>query len=244
MNLTCVGFDLGYTLVHTHREMIFQKAIKELGIYRDLPEIFEAYHLTDKLFMRDYPGVLCGRRSDFMPSYFRKLLEALSIEANAKTVLTAFFAEEQVHEDTEKGMWFTYESTAGVLSMLRGQGIRTVLISNWDETAERVLKQNRLNGLLDEIVISSKVGVSKPDQEIFEIALSRIGAKPECSLYVGDNYYDDFMGANKAGMHFVLINHFGRIGIEEIRDIDVLSDIHDLPQYLEQHYNIRNEEKT
>lgn len=29
MNNTCVGFDLGYTLVHTHRELSFQKAIEQ-----------------------------------------------------------------------------------------------------------------------------------------------------------------------------------------------------------------------
>lgn len=55
MNLTCVGFDLGYTLVHTHREIIFQKVIQQLGIIRGISETFEAYHLTDKLFMRDFP---------------------------------------------------------------------------------------------------------------------------------------------------------------------------------------------
>lgn len=236
MKFSCVGFDLGYTLVHTHREKIFQKAVGKFEIDRSLAEIFEAYHRTDKLFMRDFPGVMCGRREDFMPSYFIKLLETLQIDADAQVVLAEFLSEERIFEKKEKGLWFVYESARSILSMLKHRGIKTVLVSNWDETAETVLQQNRLSELLDGVVISSQAGVSKPDKKIFEIALSKVGAKPENSLYVGDNYYDDFVGANSAGMHFVLINHLGRIGVEEIRNINVISDICDLPQYLQQYY--------
>lgn len=242
MNLSCVGFDLGYTLVHTHRERIFQKVVGKLGIDRSLAVIFEAYHRTDKLFMRDFPGVMCGRREDFMPSYFTKLLETLRIDTDAKVVLAEFLSEESIFEKEEKGVWFAYKSARSVLSMLKLRGIKTILVSNWDETAETVLKQNRLSELLDGIVISSQAGVSKPDKKIFEIALSKVGVKPENSLYVGDNYYDDFVGANSAGMHFVLINHLGRVGVEEIRNIDVIPDVGDLPQYLQQYH--KKEENT
>ncbi len=236
MNLSCVGFDLGYTLVHTHRERIFQKVVVKLGIDRSLDVIFEAYHRTDKLFMRDSPGVMCGRREDFMSSYFTKLLEMLRIDADAKIVLKEFLSEEKIFEKEEKGLWFAYQSARSVLSTLKRHGIKTVLISNWDATAEAVLRQNRLSELLDGIVISSQAGVSKPDKKIFEIALSKVGAKPESSLYVGDNYYDDFVGANSAGMHFVLINHFGRVGVEEIRNVHMISDVGGLPQYLQHYY--------
>lgn len=49
-------FDLGYTLVKTNREEAYQKALERMGVYRGKEEIAIAYHRSDKLFMREYPG--------------------------------------------------------------------------------------------------------------------------------------------------------------------------------------------
>ncbi|MFT8889716.1 MAG: HAD family hydrolase [Ethanoligenens sp.] len=205
-----MGFDLGYTLVHTHRELIFQKAIEQMGIHRKIDEIFKAYHLSDKLIMREFPGTLIGRREEFMPFYFQKLLGYLQIYLDLQSVLTEFFRQEEIQSKSDGGAWFAYESVASVLSMLKRRGIRRILISNWDDTAIEILKQNGIFSLLDQIVISSEVKISKPDQRIFELALFKAGVKPEHTLYVGDNYYNDYIGASCAGLKFVLINHIGR----------------------------------
>lgn len=179
-----------------------------------------------------------------MPFYFQQLLDQLHIiETDSRLILTEFYKQEKIQNQIDGGLWFVYESSANVFSMLKRHGLKIILISNWDDTAVEVLKQNGIAGLFDEIVVSSKVGLSKPDKKIFDLALSKAGVKPECSLYVGDNYYDDFIGANRAGMNFVLINHFGRLGIEEIQNTAVLSDISGLPQYINQLYGIRNKER-
>ena len=55
---------------------------------------------------------------------------------------------------------------------------------------------------------SHLVGVSKPDPRIFEIALARLGASPEESVYVGDLYGIDVRGARSAGLSAVLIDRW------------------------------------
>ena len=49
-------------------------------------------------------------------------------------------------------------------------------------------------------------------------------AAHEC-IYVGDNYYDDAVGSLKVGMKALIINRFGTLGVEEIRNCNLISDI-------------------
>lgn len=236
--LECVGFDLGYTLVHTQRELIFKDTIRKFGIDREYSEILKAYHINDKFFMRNYPGMLCGRKEDFMPFFCEKLLELLSIHLDAEHVLSAFYQQEKMQEMSDGRSWIAYEDSTEILSKLRKKSIKTMLISNWDSTAREVLEQNGLEALFDEIVISSEEGCSKPEKEIFSRALSRVNVNPKNILYVGDNYYDDFLGAKQADIDFVLINHLGKYGIEEMKEVDPINDICELPLYLQNKYHL------
>ncbi len=56
MNISFVWFDIGYTLLYMQRETTYQKALREFGIDVPLEDIEIEFHLTDKLFMREYPG--------------------------------------------------------------------------------------------------------------------------------------------------------------------------------------------
>lgn len=109
-----------------------------------------------------------------------------------------------------------------VLRVLRGRGIATGLVSNWDTSCRSVLEQTGLAPYLDPIVVSSEVGVEKPDRRIFEKALELSGDSPEHCLYVGDNYYDDGVGASQVGMEFCILNPpweagHGRAGFDLVR---------------------------
>lgn len=103
-----------------------------------------------------------------------------------------------------------------VLRGLRERGIATGLVSNWDTSCRSVLEQTGLAPYLDPIVVSSEVGVEKPDRRIFEKALELSGDSPEHCLYVGDNYYDDGVGASQVGMEFCILNPPGKLGMEEL----------------------------
>lgn len=45
----------------------------------------------------------------------------------------------------------------------------------------------QFKSLFDEIVISSEVGITKPDKEIYLHTLQKINSKPEESLFVDDS---------------------------------------------------------
>jgi len=53
-------------------------------------------------------------------------------------------------------------------------------------------------------ILSSHFGFKKPDVRLFDIAMEKLEAKPEESIYVGDVLQRDLVGAKKAGMKCIL----------------------------------------
>jgi putative hydrolase of the HAD superfamily len=61
------------------------------------------------------------------------------------------------------------------------------------------LEKDDLTGYIKTVVLSSKVGIRKPNPEIYWEAARRIGVKPEKCVYVGDNPVRDVEGTRLAG---------------------------------------------
>ncbi|WP_067725812.1 HAD family hydrolase [Oceanobacillus damuensis] len=219
-----IWFDLGYTLVHLNREEVYQERLKDFGIEKSLDEIALAYHLTDKYFMREHPGLLGKDRKQYAAYYQGKLNTYLGLEVDLIDE-----SETSKFNQTVKVEWKAFHATLQTLMQLKESGIGVGLISNWNHTARKVLMENKILPLLDHVVISSELEIEKPDERIFVHAFRQSGVSPEKSLYIGDNYYDDVVGSRKVGMDSILINPFERSGIEELsNDIHTISNIKDL----------------
>jgi putative hydrolase of the HAD superfamily len=63
-----------------------------------------------------------------------------------------------------------------------------------------------LTPFLDLVVVSSDLGVGKPDAAIFRFALDQLGLDPACVWYVGDSLVNDVGGARNAGLGSVWLN--------------------------------------
>jgi putative hydrolase of the HAD superfamily len=95
------------------------------------------------------------------------------------------------------------------LEQLQRQGLTLAVVSNSDGTCARSLDEAGLLRYMDFVIDSAEVGVEKPDPRIFEIALARGGADPRRTLYVGDLYHADVVGARGAGLHPLLLDPNG-----------------------------------
>jgi putative hydrolase of the HAD superfamily len=73
----------------------------------------------------------------------------------------------------------------------------------------------------------------KPDQRLFDIALPKAAVSAGDCIYIGDNYYDDAIGSRQVGMPAMIINRFGKLGVEEIRDCPVIGHLSDLFEIIE-----------
>jgi HAD superfamily hydrolase (TIGR01509 family) len=95
------------------------------------------------------------------------------------------------------------------LERMQRQGLTLAVVSNSDGTCAQSLEDAALLRYLNVVVDSADVGVEKPDPRIFEIAVTRCGADPQRTLYVGDLYHADVAGARGAGLHAVLLDPYG-----------------------------------
>ena len=94
-------------------------------------------------------------------------------------------------------------TTHAMLESLRSRGLELGLVSNAFDPGwllRRDLEQMGIAERIDFAVFSSEVGKRKPHPEIFERALTALGAAAEESLFVGDRLFEDVRGAGELGM--------------------------------------------
>ena len=223
-----IWFDIGYTLLKLNREVKFQGIIGELGFDVKVDEIEMAFHLTDKLFMRRYPGVLGKNRDYYMPMYLGNLLYTLGLS----TALCPLFNRWKEKMLDPFNVWEPFDHVYDELVKLKNEGYGLGVISNWDNTAVPILEMHKIASFFDPIIISSEVGCEKPNPEIFNIAMEKASVSAHECLYVGDNYYDDAVGSRKVGMDCVILNPYGSLGVEEIEGSKIVPDITCLKDFI------------
>lgn len=111
------------------------------------------------------------------------------------------------------GLWNRADPEArAALRLVKEAGLIAGVISNSNGSVRSVLEETQLARDLDLIIDSAVVGVEKPDERIFRLALERAGVPPGAALYIGDLYSVDVVGARRAGLGAVLLDPRGYWG--------------------------------
>jgi putative hydrolase of the HAD superfamily len=119
--------------------------------------------------------------------------------------------------------------TRDALQRIR-QNFRIAVISNSDGGIERVLSGCSIAECFESITDSGFVGVEKPHRAIFDAALKTMNAHADKSIYVGDVYSVDYVGARNAGMDAVL---FDVAGAYKNRDLPRVESLDQLETWLD-----------
>ena len=118
------------------------------------------------------------------------IYEALGLDQAVKDRYVDFFCEGAKEHLDQNRQW---------LATLRNRYRIGVISNNFGNTRGWCQEYNLLP-LLDIVVDSTVVGVSKPEAGIFHAALTGLSTSSEEAIYVGDTYSDDVVGAKGAGM--------------------------------------------
>lgn len=95
-----------------------------------------------------------------------------------------------------------------VVERLRRSGLRLAVVTNGSSPNQRAkLARSGVEPLLDAVVVSGEVGVSKPAPEIFARALSALDIAAADAVFVGDDPRRDVVGAARAGLRTVWVSH-------------------------------------
>jgi len=112
--------------------------------------------------------------------------------------------------------WFSdasfnlYDDVLPSIGVLKRRGIVLGVISNMYDSLMPVCRALKLEHLLDFTLTSGEAGVSKPEPGIFLEALKKSGTTAVETIYVGDHYKIDILGARGAGLKTVLIDRYSR----------------------------------
>jgi HAD superfamily hydrolase (TIGR01549 family) len=114
--------------------------------------------------------------------------------------LHRFMQEEHKPED------YVPPEVPNVLETLKGNGYRLGVLSNRNEPCQDHLERLGLIDYFELALVAGEVSAWKPDPRIFEHALQRMNASAEQTVYVGDNYFADVIGAKRAGIQPILLD--------------------------------------
>jgi putative hydrolase of the HAD superfamily len=101
------------------------------------------------------------------------------------------------------------------------------VISNADGKIDVVLRRCGIEDCFASITDSGNVGYEKPHPAIFEAALLEMKASAAESLYVGDVYSIDYIGARNAGMQAVLLDVAGAYRERDFPRVESLVGLED-----------------
>ena len=104
------------------------------------------------------------------------------------------------------------DDTLRVLRTLRDMGKRLALVSNADVSEVTAWERSPLKPFFDVVVFSCEVGHVKPEREIYELCLRRLGLAAEDCVFIGDGGSNELEGAKRVGLSTVMVTGI----IEEI----------------------------
>ena len=104
---------------------------------------------------------------------------------------------------------FIPQGIAKAIKSLSGKFQLATISNVWGNSSfiHQELYRSGVSELMEQIVISSEVGLQKPGSAIFQYALNEMNLAPEDVIMIGDDPILDVLGAMNAGLSVIHLNH-------------------------------------
>jgi putative hydrolase of the HAD superfamily len=205
--LDCVLFDAGDTLLAPAPS--FQGRFVAVAAAAGLPleEAAVDAAIAEAVRAVEWPSDWTdpATQRSFWVGFYRQVLAALGHRDDGIRVADALFAA-----FSDPAGYRLFDDVRPALATLAARGVKLGVVSNFEPWLEDVLALQGVDHLFAAVAISGKLGVAKPDPEIFQAALKEAGAEPEATVHVGDQLVNDVAAARAVGITPVLIDRFGR----------------------------------
>jgi HAD superfamily hydrolase (TIGR01549 family) len=217
-----IFFDVGNTLLFPNRARMLAAVAREL--HPSLEQWQALERSTKTQFDRD---IQAGRVDHgFWWRFHTTLLDGFDQDQCRRHGLV----QELVRNTQDSANWDQIvPGTREALDRIASR-YRIAVISNADGGIAKVLSHCGIADCFETITDSGIVGFEKPRREIFDAAFHAMKAHPAESLYVGDVYSVDYLGATNAGMQAVL---FDVAGAYKTRQEPRVRSLQELERWLE-----------
>jgi HAD superfamily hydrolase (TIGR01549 family) len=207
-------FDLDGTLRHSHPsfDQVFFDHVTAIGVpvseegRRRALRWAHYYFANSPEVINDYQNL--GHDQDqFFSNYFRRVLLMSDCDPDQveEIVPTIYHRMKDILAREDK----VDPEAADILMKLNQAGFVLGVVSNRHQPLDELMQTLGLGKYLDFTLVAGEVDSWKPDPGIFEHACDRAGTDPASTMYVGDNYYADIVGAQRAGVQPVLLDPQG-----------------------------------
>jgi HAD superfamily hydrolase (TIGR01509 family) len=207
-----IFFDVGNTLLFPNRPRMLAPLPQEKH-----PSL-ETWQALERRTKKEFDDGLIGGKIDhgFWWTFHTHLLNQL--DAFDDTVRDELVVNTQNSANWDQILPGTREALERIK-----QQYAIAVISNADGRIDAVLSRCGICDCFASITDSGNVGHEKPHPEIFAAALRKMKAEPAESLYVGDVYSVDYVGARNAGMQAVLFDVAGAYRGSKLPRVESLS---------------------
>lgn len=214
-----IFFDVGNTLLFPNRPRMLAP------LPEDRHPTLENWQALERRTKREFDLGMTGGKVDhgFWWTFHTYLLEELNaLDDGVRDTL--------VENTQNSANWDQIlPGTREALERIR-QEYSIAVISNADGRIDAVLRRCGIEDCFASITDSGKVGHEKPHSAIFNAALREMKADAAESLYVGDVYSVDYVGARNAGMQAIL---FDVAGAYRERDFPRVESLIELESWLQ-----------
>lgn len=226
-NIKHIFFDLDNTLwdyrknaKHKLIDLYAEYKIEETYGY-DFHAFYPFYHEVNEMLWADYRDGKINR-AELQERRFPETFAGMGLHE-------IDFAMEMEHRfmDEVTQNSFLVEGCEEILAYLRPKYGLHILSNGFEEVTHKKIKGCIIKDYMDTISTSESAGAAKPDPIAFQSALDKAGAKAEESIYIGDDWIADMVGATRFGMKAIFFNPLqeNHLWIEDVPVIDKLVEL-------------------
>jgi len=209
-----VFFDVGNTLLFPNRERILAPLDKTQH-----PKLEQWQALERRTKGTFDSGMMTGKVDhSFWWTFHTNLLQELDTYDDA--ILQRLVVNTQNSANWDQIL----PGTRDALERIK-RSYSIAVISNSDGKIDAVLRRCDICDCFATVTDSGNVGHEKPHPVIFQEALRSMKADPAESLYVGDLYSVDYVGATRAGMQAVVFDVAGAYRDRDIPRVQSLAEL-------------------
>jgi HAD superfamily hydrolase (TIGR01549 family) len=211
MALDAVLFDLDDTLYdHRHARVAGLQAIRKVEPALGRLPLARLDRSFERLLTDIHVSlVLTGKISQTESRWIRmrRLLEEYHIRLSRRRTQELIDIRVEAYMQHRRAV----PGAPALLRRLKASGLTVAVVTNnLRSEQEEKLQLMGLDRLVDRLVCSEQVGVTKPDPRIFFEALRQARARPQGAVMVGDSWESDVAGAAAVGMRAIWFHRDSR----------------------------------
>lgn len=225
-----VFFDAGDTLLtipaaHELMHSYFlerQFKVDVQGLKRVLSEAMTRFYYENKAYSNQ--PVTAQSDRDFWVEVYRNVLDRLEAGKVWSEAEIHAYCDDMYDLFVSPDHYTLFDDVTETIAHLHRRGFQLGIVSNFAPTLRHIFERYELLHYFDPFIVSTEVGLEKPNPEIFAYALRSASLEASDVLYIGDHEVNDLWAPQQVGIDAVRIMRYEGMSGEGIRSLYELLD--------------------